>query len=60
MIGSRVWLALILLLAMCSARAEYDLVIAGGRVIDPASGTDQVLNVGVTNGTIVPLSARLI
>lgn len=58
MIGSRVWLTLILLLGVCTARADYDLVIAGGRVIDPASGTDKVLNVGVTNGTIVALSEQ--
>jgi len=58
MIGSRVCVALVLLLAMCSARADYDLVIEGGRVIDPASGTDKVLNVGVTDGTIVTLSEQ--
>ncbi|MEP0200699.1 MAG: amidohydrolase family protein [Halioglobus sp.] len=56
--GSRAWLALILLVGMCAARADYDLVIEGGRVIDPASGTDKVLNVGVTNGTIAALSEQ--
>jgi len=35
---------------------EYDLVISGGRVIDPASGTDGILSVGVIDGTIHAVS----
>jgi dihydroorotase len=31
---------------------RYDLVIANGRVIDPASRTDRVLDVGITGGRI--------
>jgi len=31
---------------------EYDLVIRNGRVIDPASGTDRVLSVGISGGVI--------
>jgi hypothetical protein len=31
---------------------DYDLVIIGGRVIDPESGLDAVRNVGVKDGTI--------
>lgn len=31
---------------------QYDLVIKGGRVIDPESGTDKVLNVGIVGGNI--------
>src|SRR4030095_2972137 len=30
----------------------YDLVLKGGRVVDPASGFDGVLDVAVENGTI--------
>jgi N-acyl-D-aspartate/D-glutamate deacylase len=37
--------------------AVHDLVIAGGRVIDPASGLDAVRNVGITSGRIAELSA---
>jgi hypothetical protein len=34
---------------------KYDVVLAGGRVIDPASGTDAVLNVGIVGDRIVAL-----
>jgi N-acyl-D-aspartate/D-glutamate deacylase len=40
-----------------TAAAGYDLVISGGRVVDPASGLDAVRNVGVTGGRIAGLSA---
>ncbi len=36
--------------------AHYDLVIRGGRVLDPETGLDQVSNVGIVGGRI---SARL-
>src|SRR6476620_1648300 len=36
--------------------ADYDLVIAGGRVIDPASGLDGIRNVGITGGRIAQVS----
>eukprot|EP01047_Picozoa_sp_COSAG01_P017348 COSAG01_NODE_916_length_12760_cov_13.023379_1_plen_171_part_00 len=38
-----------------SGSAAYDLVLAGGRVIDPESGTDAVLNIGIVGGRIVAL-----
>src|SRR5438128_9879648 len=47
-----------------AARAQtYDLVLAGGRVLDPESGLDAPRNVGVTSGRIAavttePLAAR--
>ena len=31
---------------------QHDLVLSGGRVIDPETGTDQVGDVGVTRGRI--------
>ena len=42
---------------------QYDLVLAGGRVLDPESGLDATRNVGVTSGRIAavttePLAAR--
>ncbi|GAA5166064.1 amidohydrolase family protein [Amycolatopsis dongchuanensis] len=37
----------------------HDLVIRGGRVIDPASGTDAVLDVGITGGTISAVASGL-
>ncbi len=35
----------------------YDLVISGGRVIDPESGLDAVRNVGIRGGSIAAVSA---
>lgn len=35
---------------------KFDLVITGGRVIDPATGTDDHLDVGVTGGRISVIS----
>src|SRR5579864_2562906 len=47
------------LLALCLASAttlaaaqQYDLVLAGGRVIDPETRLDAVRNVGIRDGTI--------
>lgn len=40
------------------AAAPYDLVIRGGRVVDPASGLDAVRDVGVMGGVIVAISKR--
>jgi N-acyl-D-aspartate/D-glutamate deacylase len=36
---------------------SYDLVLAGGRVIDPETGTDAIRNVGITNGKIARISS---
>ena len=36
--------------------ASYDLVVQGGRVLDPASGTEKKLNVGIQAGRIAALS----
>ena len=40
------------------AAAEYDLVINNGRVIDPESQTDKVLNVGIRDGEIVAMGSE--
>ncbi|MYG12055.1 MAG: D-glutamate deacylase, partial [Gammaproteobacteria bacterium] len=37
---------------------EYDLVIVGGRVMDPETGFDQVANVGIRDDRIVRISAE--
>jgi N-acyl-D-aspartate/D-glutamate deacylase len=49
------------LVACASPPSEhYDLVLAGGRVIDPDSGLDAVRNIGIRAGQIVTVSeARL-
>jgi len=45
-------------LAACAAEpgADFDVVVANGRVIDPESGLDAVRHVGIRNGTIEMLS----
>jgi N-acyl-D-aspartate/D-glutamate deacylase len=40
------------------AAQQYDLVIEGGRVIDPETGLDAVRNVGIREGRIVSVSAE--
>jgi N-acyl-D-aspartate/D-glutamate deacylase len=37
---------------------QYDLVLEGGRVIDPETGLDAVRNVGIRDGKIVRVSAE--
>ena len=37
---------------------QYDLVLEGGRVIDPETGLDAVRNVGVRDGKIARISFR--
>jgi N-acyl-D-aspartate/D-glutamate deacylase len=48
---------LIFFTALASAQ-QYDLVIAGGRVIDPETGLDAVRNVGIRDGKIVRVTAE--
>jgi len=52
--------ALILAALTCSSAAQtpvrYDIVIAGGRVVDPASGLDGIRSVGITGGRIAEVS----
>lgn len=43
-------------LASQAAPPAYDLVIAGGRVMDPETGTDRVADVGVRHGRIAAIS----
>ena len=38
--------------------APYELVIRGGRVIDPETGLDATMNVGISEGRIVRISAE--
>lgn len=40
--------------------AEFDVVITGGRVIDPETGLDEVRNVGVKGGQIAAVTADAI
>jgi N-acyl-D-aspartate/D-glutamate deacylase len=47
----------VLILACVAAAQEYDLVIANGRVMDPASGLDAVRHVAINAGKIAAVSA---
>ena len=40
------------------AAKKYDLVINGGRVIDPETETDEALNLGISDGTITATASR--
>ena len=51
-----VWLTLVCATVL-PAQTRFDLVISGGRVIDPESGIDRVLNVGVVAGRIGAVTA---
>jgi dihydroorotase len=44
------------LLGACARAPTYDIVLAGGRVMDPASGLDSIRHVGITGGRIAALS----
>jgi hypothetical protein len=44
--------------AVPAAAEGYDLVILGGRVMDPASGLDAVRNVGVRDGKIAAITEQ--
>src|SRR5262252_28368 len=48
------------LLALCTGAAaqQYDLVLQGGRVMDPETGLDKVRNVGIRNGKIERISEQ--
>jgi N-acyl-D-aspartate/D-glutamate deacylase len=43
---------------LCAQPVEYDIVIAGGRVMDPESGLDAVRHVGIREGKIVAVSEQ--
>jgi len=53
-------LAFLLLLPTLGAQSagQYDVVIAGGRVMDPESGLDAVRNIGIRDGKIAVVSEQ--
>lgn len=54
------FLALYGMLAIPGRAQEYDLVINGGRVIDPETEFDAVANVGIKGGTIATITKEAI
>lgn len=52
------FLTLAAIVALGCARApEYDLVLQGGRVMDPATGLDTLRNIGINGDSIAAISA---
>ncbi len=51
-------LGLAMALAACAKAPTYDLVLQGGRVMDPASGLDSVRSIGITAGKIAAISSQ--
>ncbi len=47
----------LLLLSTLVAAQEYDLVLEGGRAMDPETGLDAVRNIGIRDGKIARISA---
>lgn len=54
----KVILALLLFSTSILTAQQYDLVLEGGRVMDPETGLDAVRNVGVRDGKIARISAK--
>lgn len=56
---TRATLLFVLILVSTGApvSAQYDIVLRGGRVMDPESGLDAVMNVGITGGRIEAITA---
>jgi N-acyl-D-glutamate deacylase len=46
--------------ALAQENAPFDLVLTGGRVIDPESGLDAVRHVGIRNGKVAAISEALL
>src|SRR5258706_15481391 len=50
-------LCVLLLASSALIAQQYDLVIEGGRVLDPETGVDAVRNLGINGGKIARISA---
>jgi N-acyl-D-aspartate/D-glutamate deacylase len=50
-------LSALLVLALPAGAQTFDVVLSGGRVMDPESGLDAIRNVGISNGKIARISA---
>ena len=58
MFKSLVLSAVLLFSVGAAAQEQYDIVIRGGRVIDPETGLDAVRDVGIRGGTIARVSEQ--
>lgn len=55
----RARVGLIAVLCLPALAQEYDIVLRGGRVIDPANSVDRVMDVGVTGNRITAVAAHI-
>lgn len=53
-------LALLVLANGCAGAATFDLVLTGGRVMDPATGLDARRNIGISAGKIAAISDQVL
>jgi N-acyl-D-aspartate/D-glutamate deacylase len=51
-------LAAVVALASPALAETYDVVLSGGRVMDPESGTDAIRNVGINGGKVARISSE--
>lgn len=56
--GTRLVVLAALALHGCTTPVTYDLVVAGGRVMDPATSTDAVRHLGIIGDSIAVISAE--
>ena len=52
-------LSLFLLASALAAQTNYDLLVQGGRVIDPKNGIDARMDVAIANGKIARVAAAI-
>ena len=52
-------LSLFLLASVLAAQTNYDLLVQGGRVIDPKNGIDARMDVAIANGKIARVAAAI-
>src|SRR5258708_5827138 len=53
------YLAILPLLLTAASAQQYDIVLHGGRVIDPGNGVDAQLDIGLTDGRIAAVQAAI-
>lgn len=52
-------LPLVFLMASLAAAQSYDILLQGGHVVDPATGIDQVMDIGISGDRIARVAASL-
>jgi N-acyl-D-aspartate/D-glutamate deacylase len=58
MLGASIAVTLLLCSLIAAQPARFDVVLRGGRVMDPASGLDEVRDVGLLDGRVMAMSKQ--